>query len=407
MLECLIFITLAGGLLASKPGMGMLNPFQVYFFVWLIIVLGYYFLQSNFISVSFEFLLLMIAAKSFALFILVCVCVSSKVYAASHAEIPDFKLSRVQLVWVLVLVGLPFVFQKASYLADGYSLFSSIGYMRLRAALSSGVGGYGIASYFLPLALVVSSIELCSYKAGKSSLARLCLSLLISLAYCYLATGRTYVLLLGVLMVSPLIIVKAIELRWVVFLLISFIFMYVFVTAMTAKGVSLDAGFYENVATFWLSLQSYIIAPLLAFSIFFENWSGAEFGLNTFRFFISVFYKLGLVDYAPAVLVRDYETVPNPTNVYTVYEVYFRDFWYVGGLLPPLFLVFHWWLYCRANKDGGVWVLLYSTSIYPLILQFFQDQYFSMLSTWIQIVFWYWFLVVPSHTRKCLEKINA
>jgi oligosaccharide repeat unit polymerase len=105
-----------------------------------------------------------------------------------------------------------------------------------------------------------------------------------------------------------------------------------------------------------------------------------------------------LTDVSPIALLRDYESVPNLTNVYTVYEVYFRDFWYFGVLVPPVFLVVHWELYRRANFIGGIWIFFYSASIYPLVMQFFQDQYFSMLSMWMQIGFWYWFLLVPNQS---------
>ncbi|RZJ37028.1 MAG: oligosaccharide repeat unit polymerase [Chryseobacterium sp.] len=77
----------------------------------------------------------------------------------------------------------------------------------------------------------------------------------------------------------------------------------------------------------------------MAFSKFLYILPSPSFGENTFRTFFSILYSLDFMSEPPIALVRGFEYVPDPTNVYTVYEVYVRDFWYLGVFLPPTFTV--------------------------------------------------------------------
>jgi oligosaccharide repeat unit polymerase len=175
---------------------------------------------------------------------------------------------------------------------------------------------------------------------------------------------------------------------------------------MTGKGILIDEGLLENIDSLLENLRSYTIAPLLAFSKLVESNPPLGWGENTFRFFIALQHSLGLSNIQPVALIKDYAYVPDSVNVYTVYEVYFRDFFYSGILIPPLYLVGHYWLYRKALLFGGVWIFYYSASVYPLVMQFFQDQYFSLLSLWIQIVFWYWLIIVLPKSRLWIRELQ-
>jgi oligosaccharide repeat unit polymerase len=117
-------------------------------------------------------------------------------------------------------------------------------------------------------------------------------------------------------------------------------------------------------------------------------------------------YALGLSNIQPVALIKEFTYVPDLTNVYTVYEVYFRDFSYSGILIPPLFLVGHYWLYRKALLFGGVWIFYYSASVYPLVMQFFQDQYFSILSLWIQVAFWFWLILLLPKASSWIRELR-
>jgi len=78
-----------------------------------------------------------------------------------------------------------------------------------------------------------------------------------------------------------------------------------------------------------------------------------------------------------------------PTNVYTVYQPYIRDFGALGGVSVLFILGFlHAELYRRATvrSPHAIYVLLFALSLFPLAMQVFQDMYFSVLSLWVQYV---------------------
>jgi len=89
-------------------------------------------------------------------------------------------------------------------------------------------------------------------------------------------------------------------------------------------------------------------------------------------------------------MFREFTLVPDLTNVYTVYDPYYRDFGNLGFLFVFIFIILHVAFYQRSYSKGGIYVFLYSATLYPLIMQFFQDQYFSLISMWAQCFFWYW-----------------
>ncbi|MBT2334944.1 oligosaccharide repeat unit polymerase [Variovorax paradoxus] len=377
--------------------MGFANPFQIYFFIWFFLILGYYFSRDSFIQVAPEYLLLILTAKAVALTLVVGVYLS----ISRAAEFKGFegvlrpRVGRIWLAQILVLLAIPLVYQRAVSLAGGDDIFSVIGYIKLRSAMTDDGESFGVLSYFSVLSVVVTSILVNSYAERKIHLLRMIASILISLFYAYISTARTYVLFLFLLLIFPLVLAGVIRFKGILIALFFMVCAFIFVAMMTAKGVSVEADAADNASSFAENLRAYTVAPFLAFSRLVSNPPAAEWGLNTFRLVTTVLNALGVTDRAPPALIRSYEFVPDATNVYTVYETYFRDFLFLGVFIPPLFLIGHWWLYKKAKKSGGKWVYYYSASMYPLVMQFFQDQYFSLLAMWIQIGFWYWLLLSP------------
>lgn len=111
-------------------------------------------------------------------------------------------------------------------------------------------------------------------------------------------------------------------------------------------------------------------------------------GLNTFRFFIAIYDKIFCSNYAKP-LVQDFISIGNgvTTNVYTFYQYYINDFGYIYAILMQFLTgIFHGISYKKMSQMKNYWIYIFSFSIYPLVMQFFQDQYISLISTWIQIL---------------------
>lgn len=394
MLELLLLITFGGLMLASHRRMGLANPFQIYFLIWFLVFFGYYSSGNSFIKVQSEFLMLLLAAKSFAFLILITAFKTSSIKTKrNNISLGEIKNNKfILMAQVLVCLATPLAYKKALSLS-GADIFSVLGYIQLRSAMTEDGQGFGILAYLSTLSYIVTSTSAILYATKSIGFMRLIFSIVVSLFYVYLGTGRTSVLLLLILIFIPLVILNLIHLKGIFIFSLLVVVLFVFIAGMTAKGISVEVGFIENLNSFIENIRGYTVAPFLALSQLANINFSIALGANTFRTFIALAYGLGLSDLQPIALIRGWAYVPDPTNVYTVYETYFRDFLYIGIIVPPLFLAAHWWLYRKAIKIGGIWVFYYSASVYPLAMQFFQDQYFSLFSTWVQIGFWYWLFV--------------
>lgn len=372
--------------------MRLANPFQIYFLIWFLVFAGYYSSSESYISISTYFVLIIWILSFFSFLLLLFF---------RHQQLPVnfnvanyFNLSRRFLIFALIIVvlAMPFVYQRANELSGG-DIFSVEGYINLRRSMTEEGAGFGVLGYFSILACVVTAIKFYDFLINRQDRWITIVSLLVGLFYAYVGTGRTFFLLLFLLLIIPAVIRGSIGWRGIAVSFFILIVMFLVVAAMTAKGISVDAGVEDNIASILESLRSYTVAPFLAFHNLMESDPPLMWGQNSFRFFIAVLNFMGFEDAKPVALIRDYQFVPDPTNVYTVYEAYFLDFNYFGMIIPPLFLVGHWFLYRRALRLGGVWLFYYAASTYPLVMQFFQDQYLSLFSMWIQMVFWIWIFI--------------
>jgi len=141
-------------------------------------------------------------------------------------------------------------------------------------------------------------------------------------------------------------------------------------------------------------LRVYFSTSTLAFVEWINLPNEYLYGSNTFRFFAEVLNQLGYnVDVSKS--VQSYVFVYGDlTNVYTVLHYYASDF----GLLYAFFIqillgVIYGYLYKKillSRQTDIFYIALLSLLYFPLINQFFDDKYFSILSTWIQLIFWLW-----------------
>lgn len=134
-----------------------------------------------------------------------------------------------------------------------------------------------------------------------------------------------------------------------------------------------------------------IVVYLSGGLVAFEKWAsgGIEYiyGLNMFRFFIAILNKIGY-EFNLMSLVNPYINIGDGkvTNVYTIYYFYVLDFGLIFGLfIQMIFGSIHGFLYRTIRYNKPIWVYFFSLSLYPLMMQFFQDQYISLTSTWIQL----------------------
>ncbi|MCL2523733.1 MAG: oligosaccharide repeat unit polymerase [Betaproteobacteria bacterium] len=394
--ELLLGVCLLGLLVAQKKHLGLANPFTIYFSAWSLIIGLFCLLQSTFEEPSSEFILIILLAK-LIVFLLLVIVKPVKFQAANYGQSTVVRIRPKLLAWaqLLTLVLIPFALQRVGELSGGADILTREGYTALRASMTWDGQSLGLFQYISILSFVVSALSLYLWYYGALSIVRAAFSVGVALFYVYIGTGRTTILLLAVSVVIPLVIVGAIRVRGLVVAFASLMLLFSFVALMTGKGVYVDVTLMENIESYTQNLRSYTVAPLLALNEFMKTEPPIEFGVSTFRVIFAMLSFLGFSDIAPVALINDYVYVPDATNVYTVYKDYFLDFSYFGIIIPPLFLIGHWWLYRRALHKGGRWLFVYASTTFPLIMQFFQDQYFSLASLWIQIILWYIIFIKP------------
>ncbi|MGH2564925.1 MAG: O-antigen polymerase, partial [Ginsengibacter sp.] len=132
----------------------------------------------------------------------------------------------------------------------------------------------------------------------------------------------------------------------------------------------------------------YMVASLNALDQELHNQFHVNYnGYNSLRFFMKLGESLNLIHNARVNdLIPPFVLVPYPTNVYTFYSPYIKDFgklyaWFIIALLGLI----QTFLYNKGleKKDFRI-SLWYSLMLFPLVVSFFADQYFSLISFWIQ-----------------------
>ena len=132
---------------------------------------------------------------------------------------------------------------------------------------------------------------------------------------------------------------------------------------------------------------SYIIGPLAAFDAYLRSpQSLAAIPNHTFKFFLTIAGHLHLINYVPANIIQEFQTVPYPVNVYTIYKDFTMDFGVTGALIALLIVGFlHTLLYRKALTGSLIGRYLFALSMFPVMMSIFNDQY-SALGVWTDAI---------------------
>ncbi len=290
---------------------------------------------------------------------------------------------RPVLFWT-ALLGLPVFAQRAIAIADS-ATFTESTLINLRIALTGELDDtqtYGVLGYLIPVAFTSTLVEFATGER-RGLTPRAGVALAASLAYAVMATGRTYLFLLFIALAFVALLQRRIRpatLAWAGTAIVGVLFFGLGWLFNKIGGDSPNV----NALSAAEALSLYLLGSVAALDVWMAAHVPLDWGLNTLRSVFAVAAVLG----APAQvvpLVKDYVFVPDPTNVYTVLLPYLQDFGQFGavivmGLLGGL----HALLYRAAQSQDPRWVILNALAMYPLLMQFFQDQYFSLLTTWVQ-----------------------
>lgn len=215
--------------------------------------------------------------------------------------------------------------------------------------------------------------------------------LVIATLNCVTMMNRTSVLLVAVSIGSAFVLINRLNNRQVlrVYAVAGIVFVSFFIVYAYLKyGYKyMDSSFSVDVLL-REELMGYLIIPLRCFVEFFSKpFSFGALSLSL-RFFSAILAALGVnVDVPTLLMPFYYFSDGSRGNVYTIAQFYISD---AGPLYAAIMLftigVASGIVFRKAAAGDCFWQYCLCLLMYPAAMQFFADQYISLLSQWIQYV---------------------
>jgi oligosaccharide repeat unit polymerase len=302
-------------------------------------------------------------------------------------KINDIKLNNAisQIFFWTAIIGLPFFIRKAYFLGTN-GQYGNL-FINLRSAVTGrdDSGGYGMLVYLVTISFLSAWLQLLVYFQSKNNKIKLLISYAVAIAYAFFSTGRTFFMLLFMTTYGILLITRKVSFikSFFYFVLIGLI-IFIGIGILLGKGVNLQDNPLDITMKMYDIFKVYFLGSLPAFDSLIRQDFSPELGLNTFRTLFAILSKF-IDDVTVLPSIQEFVLVPMPTNVYTIYQPYYRDFGLFGVLgIQFIFGIWHGFLYKKATIGKPYYIFLYALFLYPLSMQFFADQYLSLLSMWIQ-----------------------
>lgn len=292
----------------------------------------------------------------------------------------------------ITLIFLPVFVFKSYELAIEYMIYDSL-FAGLRNS-SVQEQDVGFSKYGITFSYVSFFVQSYQFVYNKINKIKLILSALILLVFCVFSTGRTFFIFYLCLFFGILIVFQKLKRKYLIYGMLGIIFLFATIGILLNKGGSVENTLVENISGIFESFMVYFIGSLSAFDAFIHSNYESTYGENSFRFLYSILYKTGMVEGKPIDLVDQYASVPFDTNVYSIYKIYFQDF----GMLFMMIMIFsmailHTFFYLKAITERKfIPTFFYSILLYPLFMSFFQEQYLTLIPTWIYLSFIVMFL---------------
>lgn len=380
-------------------GKNLFYPPAIFSLIWTIVILSYVlFLLGHTASAFF------LETKTLLIFLIGEILFSMAGFLAFKAQIQNtadkvfeykIKYSLDQWLFIFLIIMLPIYVKTIINVVENSKLANVNFYLALRHEYVNNGVNLGILDYLNTIS--VFSFSFLQYKLNfitkqnninkKRTIYKLLFYITV-FTYAFLSTGRTYFVLLLSIYLSFKVISKSIKKYHIILVSIVFLIIFIANAFILGKGASVDDSASENVSSIFDNFIIYFLGGAYGFDSSIKSGFVYEYGENVFRFFITVAHSIGITDVKPKELVMQYITNPIISNVYTLYYNYFKDFGFCGLLFNLVWGFLHTVFYYKAKfKPTFFNVYCFALLMYPLLMSFFQDQYMSLLSTWIQLLF--------------------
>ncbi len=287
----------------------------------------------------------------------------------------------------LAALILPFFVQRVFAIAASgptQSFYINVRWMISFGGATLGPAAYGAVVSFT--AVFLTLVRILRPNRTWTDIAALVTAVSVAMGFAILQTGRTSLFMLLFVLFVPPVVLRYVRPGRAAALLIGIMVIFFGLLGVVIRSTTASGSLMQTVSDAAVSLRHYFVGGAYAFDTLLAHPSPLELGANTGRFFFAIADAIGYhVDVKP--LVQEF-SYPFATNVYTFYQPYFLDFDLVFAIMMQfVFGIMHGSVYRWVSRQGTqTWHLfVFSILAYPLFMQFFQDQYANLLSTWIQL----------------------
>ncbi|MEP7141834.1 MAG: O-antigen polymerase [Ferruginibacter sp.] len=381
-------------------GKRILQPAVLFSLVWLLIIVLHFVFKLTLLNELFQ-----LHAATYLVFFIgnVCFSIGSVLankgfeknrlyYSNSRPQPVEISLAARMIYLAIILAGLP-LYIKASY--DIFIASNAVDFFAgLRSELSFNDADIGILKYLMSIAFVAFAFNLYAFYLNRNKINGIIVIITFAALFTYavFATGRTYFIIilsiyLGVsFFLNPKFSIKK-QLGWFG---VSFIIFFMLFGLIYGKGGNTENSIKENIRSSSENVGVYLVGSLNALEMqLAQNNAAVDKGDNTLRFFIKIALAIHLIpDRKVNSFINEYVFVPYPTNVFTGYSLYIRDFGKIyAWLMFGIYGAIQTWLFNRALYLKSIRCMFYSSFlISPVLLSFFGDQYLTTFSLWFQLV---------------------
>ncbi|MEO2094591.1 MAG: O-antigen polymerase [bacterium] len=255
----------------------------------------------------------------------------------------------------------------------------------LRVALNYEGADWGVIKYACTF-VYVSAIYLVTRSRNALFRQRIAsyLALAIAIAIAFLTTQRTAIFMLLVAAAFCGHTTKALGKRQMGAYAALLASLFILSGVLLKKAGGIDLSFWANVQAGVQSVLYYTLSPLSALDVALNSSLEHTDGQYTFRFIYALLEALGVPNSTPLALTQEFVKVPLPANAYTFIHAPFLDFgWgflvYLALIGAALGLLF------TRSRPPTYLIVIRAFAFYPVLLVFFQDQFLTLTSQWIQV----------------------
>jgi len=280
----------------------------------------------------------------------------------------------------------------------------------IRLLTSSGIKedvGFGNFAYLVSLMSFLALIAVYEQDGSKFKTIRAWLYILLAMGYQILTAARTgSVLLLVSLLIIMTVKAKTFHFRNIALGLVVFVTLFTVPALYLGKGGSTGLSLTNNIESIATSMRDYTLPSLVAFDSVVSEDHGIGKSNSTLRSLFAIANSLG-ARYGLESVGLDYSYTPVPTNIYTIYYHYYRDYGLPGTLLI-LFLIgtLSTLVFIMATGGNKQAAILFSLIAASLLISNIGDPFMSSFSFWIQAIA-VTFFTCSSTLNNTLDRLSA